>query len=130
MKINEPSILAEVTAAFERYETALIANDVATLDELFWDNANTIRYGVTEILYGYDEIKAFRAGRSPVNLARKLDRTQITTFGEDFATANTLFKREGGTKIGRQSQTWMRTPAGWRVVSAHVSLMDPPAPST
>jgi hypothetical protein len=130
MKINDPEILAEVTAAFERYETALVTNDVATLDELFWDNANTIRYGVTEILYGYDEIKAFRAGRSPVNLARKLDRTQITTFGEDFATANTLFKREGGNKIGRQSQTWMRTPAGWRVVSAHVSLMDPPAPST
>jgi hypothetical protein len=130
MKINDPEILAEVTAAFERYETALVTNDVATLDELFWDNANTIRYGVTEILYGYDEIKAFRAGRSPVNLARKLDRTQITTFGEDFATANTLFRREGGNKIGRQSQTWMRTPAGWRVVSAHVSLMDPPAPST
>jgi hypothetical protein len=130
MKINDPEILAEVTAAFERYETALVTNDVATLDELFWDNANTVRYGVTEILYGYDEIKAFRAGRSPVNLARKLDRTQITTFGEDFATANTLFKREGGNKIGRQSQTWMRTPAGWRVVSAHVSLMDPPAPST
>jgi hypothetical protein len=130
MKINDPETLAEVTAAFERYETALVTNDVATLDELFWDNANTIRYGVTEILYGYDEIKAFRAGRSPVNLARKLDRTQITTFGEDFATANTLFKREGGNKTGRQSQTWMRTPAGWRVVSAHVSLMDPPAPST
>jgi hypothetical protein len=130
MKINDPEILAEVTAAFERYETALVTNDVATLDELFWDNANTVRYGVTEILYGYDEIKAFRAGRSPVNLARKLDRTQITTFGEDFATANTLFKREGGNKTGRQSQTWMRTPAGWRVVSAHVSLMDPPAPST
>jgi hypothetical protein len=130
MKINDPEILAEVTAAFERYETALVTNDVATLDELFWDNANTVRYGVTEILYGYDEIKAFRAGRSPVNLARKLDRTQITTFGEDFATASTLFKREGGNKIGRQSQTWMRTPAGWRVVSAHVSLMDPPAPST
>jgi hypothetical protein len=127
MKINEPSTLAEVTAAFERYEQALIANDVATLDELFWDDANTIRYGVTEVLYGYDEIKAFRAGRSPVNLARKLDRTQITTYGEDFATANTLFKREGGNKIGRQSQTWMRTPEGWRVVSAHVSLMDRPA---
>jgi hypothetical protein len=130
MKINDPETLAEVTAAFERYEQALVTNDVATLDELFWDNANTIRYGVTEILYGYDEIKAFRAGRPPVNLARKLDRTQITTFGEDFATANTLFRREGGNKIGRQSQTWMRTPAGWRVVSAHVSLMDPPVPST
>jgi hypothetical protein len=127
MKINEPNILAEVTAAFERYETALIANDVATLDALFWDDSSTIRYGVTEVLYGYDEIKAFRAGRSPVNLARKLDRTQITTYGEEFATANTLFKREGGNKIGRQSQTWMRTPEGWRVVSAHVSLMDRPA---
>jgi ketosteroid isomerase-like protein len=127
MKINEPNILDEVTKAFERYEQALIANDVAALDELFWDDAKTIRYGVTEILYGYDEIKAFRAGRSPFNLARRLERTQITTFGENFATANTLFRREGGNKIGRQSQTWMRTPAGWRVVSAHVSLMDPPA---
>ncbi len=128
MKINDPKIHAEVSAAFARYEDALVSNDVATLDESFWDSPETIRYGVTEVLYGYDEIKAFRAGRSPAGLARTLQRTQITTYGDDFATANTLFVRQDGTKIGRQSQTWMRTPAGWRVVSAHVSLMDrPPA---
>jgi hypothetical protein len=127
MKINDPKILAEVTAAFERYEKALVTNDVAVLDELFFDDPNTIRYGVIENLYGYEEIKAFRAARSPAGLVRKLDRTKITTYGEDFATANTLFVREGGTKLGRQSQTWVRTPAGWRVVSAHVSLIDKPA---
>ncbi|HMN52032.1 MAG TPA: oxalurate catabolism protein HpxZ [Xanthobacteraceae bacterium] len=126
MKINNSTVLAEVTAAFERYEKALVSNDVAVLDELFWNDPHTIRYGVTENLYGYAEIKSFRAGRSPLNLARKLERTQITTYGNDFATANTLFIRDGGTKIGRQSQTWMRTPAGWKVVAAHVSLMDKP----
>ena len=124
MKINDPKILAEVTAAFERYEKALVTNDVAVLDELFFDDPNTIRYGVGENLYGYDEIKAFRAARSPAGLVRKLDRTRITTYGDDFATANTLFVREGGTKLGRQSQTWIRTASGWRVVSAHVSLID------
>lgn len=127
MKINDPEILAEVVAAFERYEQALISNDVETLDELFFDDPNTIRYGAAENLYGYAEIKAFRAVRSPVGLARKLDRTKITTYGNDFATANTLFEREGSTKLGRQSQTWVRTPAGWRVVSAHVSLIETPA---
>ncbi len=127
MKINDPKILAEVTAAFERYEKALVTNDVATLDELFFDDPNTIRYGIAENLYGYAEIKAFRAARSPAGLARKLDRTRITTYGDDFATANTLFVREGGTKLGRQSQTWVRTQTGWRVVSAHVSLIDKPA---
>jgi len=126
MKINDPKILAEVTAAFERYEKALVTNDVVTLDELFFDDPNTIRYGVAENLYGYEEIKAFRAARSPAGLARKLDRTRITTYGDDFATANTLFVREGGTKLGRQSQTWVRTQTGWRVVSAHVSLIDKP----
>jgi hypothetical protein len=127
MKINDPNVLAEVTAAFERYEKALVTNDVAVLDELFFEDPNTIRYGVMENLYGYDEIKAFRAARSPLNLARKLERTKITSYGEDFATANTLFVREGGTKLGRQSQTWIRTPSGWRVVAAHVSLIDKPA---
>lgn len=127
MKISDPKILAEVTAAFERYEKALVSNDIAVLDELFWNDPATIRYGVTENLYGYDEIKAFRAARSPAGLARKLERTKITTYGEDFATANTLFEREGGTKLGRQSQTWMRTEQGWRVVAAHVSLIDKPA---
>jgi hypothetical protein len=127
MKINDPNVLAEVTAAFERYEKALVTNDVAVLDELFFEDPNTIRYGVMENLYGYEEIKAFRAARSPLNLARKLERTKITSYGEDFATANTLFMREGGAKLGRQSQTWIRTPSGWRVVAAHVSLIDKPA---
>lgn len=127
MKINDPKTLDEVTAAFERYEMALVTNDVAVLDELFFDDPNTVRYGVGENLYGYDEIKAFRAARSPAGLARKLERTKITTYGSDFATANTLFMREGGTKLGRQSQTWVRTGAGWRIVSAHVSLIDRPA---
>jgi ketosteroid isomerase-like protein len=111
-------------AAFERYERALISNDVAALDALFWNDPSTVRYGVGENLYGYDAIKAFRAARSPLNLARKLEKTQITTYGGDFATANTLFVRDGGTKLGRQSQTWMRTADGWKVVSAHVSLID------
>jgi hypothetical protein len=127
MKINDPKTLAEVTAAFERYEKALVTNDVAVLDELFFDDPNTIRYGVAENLYGYGEIRAFRAARSPAGLARKLERTKITTYGDDFATANTLFMREGSTKLGRQSQSWVRTSAGWRVVSAHVSLIDRPA---
>ena len=126
MKINDPKTLDEVTAAFERYEMALVTNDVAVLDELFFDDPNTVRYGVGENLYGYDEIKAFRAARSPAGLARKLERTKITTYGSDYATANTLFIREGGTKLGRQSQTWVRTGAGWRIVSAHVSLIDRP----
>jgi hypothetical protein len=123
VKINDPKIVTEVTEAFERYEKALVSNDVAVLDELFWNDASTIRYGVNENLYGYDEIRAFRAARSPLNLVRKLEKTQITTYGSDFATANTLFVREGGTKLGRQSQTWIRTADGWKVVSAHVSLI-------
>ncbi|HRF08558.1 MAG TPA: oxalurate catabolism protein HpxZ [Xanthobacteraceae bacterium] len=126
MKINDPRVLAEVTAAFERYEKALVSNDVAVLDELFLNDPNTIRYGATENLYGYEEIKSFRAARSPVGLARKLERTAITTYGEDFATANTIFTREGSNKLGRQSQTWMRTPYGWRVIAAHVSLIERP----
>ncbi|GAA0589783.1 oxalurate catabolism protein HpxZ [Craurococcus roseus] len=121
MEINDPEVVAEVTTAFRRYEAALVSNDVAVLDELFWDDPLTIRYGIAENLYGYGEIKAFRAGRSPAGLARELDRTVITTYGRDMATANTLFRRGG--RLGRQSQTWARTPGGWRVVSAHVSLM-------
>ena len=126
MKINDPKIVAEMTEAFERYEKALVTNDVETLDALFWADASTVRYGVGENLYGYDAIKAFRSARSPLNLARKLEKTKITTYGNDFATANTLFVREGGTKLGRQSQTWARTDNGWKVVSAHVSLIDKP----
>jgi hypothetical protein len=123
MEINQPETLAEVTAAFERYEQALVTNDVAVLDELFWDSPVTLRYGVAENLYGIDEIRAFRVGRPAVNLARTVLRTRITTYGRDFATANIEFRREGQPRTGRQSQTWVRFPQGWRVVAAHVSLM-------
>ncbi|MBN8938842.1 MAG: oxalurate catabolism protein HpxZ [Rhizobiales bacterium] len=124
MIINDPEVHAEVSAAFDRYEQALTSNDVATLDALFWASPHTVRYGVTEILHGFDEIAAFRAGRSPVGLERSLERTVITTYGRDMATAATLFRRDSmAGKIGRQMQTWMRTPEGWRVVAAHVSLM-------
>jgi hypothetical protein len=121
--INRPEVVAEVTAAFARYEQALVTNDVAVLDELFWNSPHTLRYGVTENLYGHDAIRAFRAGRSPQGLARAVLKTVITTYGRDFATANIEFQRAGGTNTGRQSQTWMRTPEGWRVVTAHVSLL-------
>jgi hypothetical protein len=124
MEINIAEVLAEVEQAFARYERALVANDVAELDALFWRSPQTLRYGVTENLYGYDEIAAFRAGRSPANLARDLLKTVITTYGRDFATSNAEFRRPTGT--GRQSQTWVRTDEGWRVVAAHVSLL--PAP--
>jgi hypothetical protein len=121
MDINLPEVLAEVTAVFEQYEKALVTNDVEVLDQLFWNSPHTIRYGATENLYGYDAIAQFRAGRSAVGLDRTLSNTVITTYGRDFATANTEFQRAG--KSGRQSQTWMRTSDGWRVVAAHVSFM-------
>lgn len=123
MDINRPEVLTEVTAAFERYEDALVNNKVAVLDELFWDSPHTLRYGATENLYGHDQIRAFRAGRPPAGLARRLLRTVITTYGDSFATANVEFQRENTTRPGRQSQTWIKTPAGWRVVAAHVSLL-------
>lgn len=123
MKINLPEVLAEVTAAFARYETALVSNDVPTLTALFWDSPHTLRYGVTENLYGHAEISAFRSGRSPSGLARSVLKTVITTYGTDFATANIEFQRAGSTALGRQSQTWARMPEGWRVVAAHVSLL-------
>jgi hypothetical protein len=128
MIINDPATLEEMQAVFARYETALVTNDVATLDALFWPTEHTIRYGGGENLYGYGEIQAFRAGRSPAGLARTLERTVITTYGKDFATASTLFRRENAPgKVGRQSQTWMRTPGGWKVVAAHVSVIADPA---
>lgn len=126
MDINIPEVVAEVTAAFQRYEKALIGNDVAVLDELFWNSPQTVRFGVTENLYGYDEIAAFRSQRSPTNLERILINTVITTYGRDFATATTEFQRKTSNKTGRQSQTWMRTEKGWRIVSAHVSLLASP----
>jgi Protein of unknown function (DUF3225) len=128
MEIDLPDVVAEVRAAFDRYETALVTNDVPMLDELFRDDPRTIRYGATEILYGYDEIKSFRAARSPVALGRRISRTVITTFGRDFAVASTLYERPTAPgKIGRQTQTWVKFPEGWRVVVGHVSLMDKPA---
>ena len=125
MEIDLPDVKAEVEAAFTAYEEALVTNDVATLEALFWDDGRTIRYGGGENLYGMDAIRAFRRARSPTGLARQLERTAITTFGRDFATASTLFCRDGqpGT-IGRQMQSWVRFPDGWRVVAAHVSTVD------
>jgi hypothetical protein len=110
---------------FARYEHALVHNQVDVLDELFWPSEHTVRYGVAENLVGIAAIRAFRASRPSQGLARDLQRTVITTYGHDFATAMTEFRREGGNKRGRQSQTWVRLPAGWRVVAAHVSLIDP-----
>ena len=127
MDINLPHVKAEVEAAFALYEKALMANDVDALQSLFWNSDLTIRYGIGENLYGYQEIGSFRAARSPVGLARTTSRTVITTYGVDFATASTLFHRETTPgKVGRQMQTWARTPDGWRVVAAHVSVIDAP----
>lgn len=125
MDIDLPEVVAEVRAAFERYERALVGNDVAELDALFWDDARTLRYGGGENLYGIAAIRAFRAARSPTGLGRTLDGTVITTYGRDMAVASTLFRRETAPgRVGRQMQTWMRTPEGWKVVAAHVSVID------
>ncbi len=123
MIINAPDVLAEVEAAFAAYEQALMANDMKTLDALFWASPEVVRYGVGEMLYGQDEIQAFRKSRSGGSPQRVLTRTVITTFGRDYATANTEFLREGSARIGRQSHAWARLPEGWRIVAAHVSLM-------
>ena len=125
MEIDLPEVVAEVTAAFQRYEKALVTNDVATLDELFRKDSRTIRYGGAEILYGYDEIAAFRAARSPAGLARTLSKTVISTYGRDNGVASTLYYRPTAPgKVGRQMQTWVRFAEGWRVVAAHVSVID------
>lgn len=123
MEINRPQVLAEVNAAFDRYEKALLANDVAALGDLFWNDPRVLRYGPAENLYGYDQIAGFRAARSPLNLERTLVRKVITTFGGDFATANVEFLRPPATAIGRQSQVWVKMPEGWKVVAAHISLL-------
>ncbi len=128
-EVNIPEVVAEVSAEFDRYEAALVANEVETLNSQFWASPTTLRYGMGEILLSYDEISNFRAARSPVGLMRTRRNTRITTFGRDFAVANTEFLRESAPgKVGRQSQTWVRMPEGWRIVSAHVSLIDEPAP--
>jgi hypothetical protein len=125
MDIDLPEVVAQVRTAFERYEQALIANDVAALDAMFHDDPRTIRYGGAENLYGFRAIEAFRAARSPVGLARTLSKTVIATYGRDHAVASTLFRRASAPgKIGRQMQTWVRFEQGWRVVAAHVSLID------
>ena len=129
MSINLPVPHAELSAAFARYEDALVHNKLEVLDELFWASPHTVRYGVGECLRGIDAIRAFRAARPAAGLARRLQNTVITTFGADFGTASTEFRREGSTKLGRQSQTWCRIGGRWVVVAAHVSLMDAPEPA-
>jgi hypothetical protein len=127
MQVDLPEVLAEVSEQFERYEKALVINDVAVLDELFRNDPRTLRYGGGENLYGYKEIMAFRAARPSVGLMRTRDRTVITTYGRDMAVASTLFYRDSAPgKVGRQMQTWVRFPEGWKIVAAHVSLIDEP----
>jgi len=127
MQVDLPDVLAEVTAQFARYEKALVANDVAVLDDLFRADARTLRYGIGENLYGHDAITAFRAARSPVGLMRKTAKTIITTYGRDAAVASTLFYRDSAPgRVGRQMQTWVRFPQGWKIVAAHVSIIDDP----
>jgi hypothetical protein len=124
MEINLPDVKAEVEAAFAGYEAALMANDVDTLQSLFWNSPHTVRYGIGENLHGWEEIGAFRSARSPAGLARVISRTVITTFGRDFATASTLFHRESlPGKVGRQQQSWTRFDDGWHIVAAHVSVI-------
>ncbi|MEO8316986.1 MAG: oxalurate catabolism protein HpxZ [Bradyrhizobium sp.] len=131
MDIDLPDVLAEVTVQFARYEKALVSNDVAVLDELFRSDSRTLRYGIAENLYGYDAIMAFRSARSPVGLMRRTDKTVITTYGRDTAMASTLFFRDNAPgKVGRQMQTWVRFPEGWRIVAAHVSIINEPGSST
>jgi hypothetical protein len=125
MEIDIPEVVADVKEAFDRYEKALVTNDVAVLDEIFRDDPRTIRYGPTENLYGYEEIETFRSARSPAGLMRTLSKTVITTFGNDFAMASTLFHRETTpAKVGRMTQTWVRFDEGWRIVVGHVSVID------
>ena len=131
MEIDLPDVLAEVTAQFQRYEKALVSNDVAVLDELFHRDARTLRYGIGENLYGYSEIASFRAARSPAGLMRRTARTIITSYGRDMAVASTLFYRDTlPGKVGRQMQTWARFAEGWRIVAAHVSVIDEPKVAT
>ncbi|HUY82515.1 MAG TPA: oxalurate catabolism protein HpxZ [Acidobacteriaceae bacterium] len=130
MQVNNPEVVAELAGLYPKYETALVTNDVNTLIAMFWDATEVARFGVTENLHGIEEIKAFRKGRPPVNLARTIERLDIVAFGKDFGSVTLEFSREvnGVTTRGRQSQMWVRMPEGWRIVSAHVSLL--PAAAT
>jgi hypothetical protein len=127
MQVDLPDVLTEVTEQFARYEKALVTNDVAVLDQLFRADSRTLRYGIGENLYGHDAITAFRAARSPAGLMRRTARTVITTYGRDAAVASTLFYRDAAPgKVGRQMQTWVRFSEGWKIVAAHVSIIDEP----
>jgi hypothetical protein len=129
LELNIPEVIAEVSEAFTRYERALVGNDVAALDTLFWNSPHTLRFGIGENLYGYEAIAAFRNGRPPIDLTRQLRNTVILSYGRHLATANTEFQREGSRLTGRQSHVWLRTEAGWRIAAAHVSLMSAPLPN-
>jgi AtzH-like len=123
LEVNIPEVVAELTAAFDAYEEALTQNDIEALNKLFWNSPHTLRYGVRELLYGHAEIAQFRRRRGPVDQRRTLRNRRVTTFGRDFGVANTEYIPHGSDKIGRQSQTWLRTDDGWKIVSAHVSFM-------
>ena len=130
MQVDLPDVLTEVTEQFARYENALVSNDVVVLDQLFRADPRTLRYGVGENLYGHDAIRAFRAARSPIGLGRRTDKTVITTYGRDIAVASTLFYRDSlPGRVGRQMQTCVRFAEGWRIVAAHVSIIDEPRSS-
>lgn len=125
MEVNIPEVLAEVTAIFEAYEAAFVANDTDELARLFWQDGRVVRLGIADMQHGPEELAAFRRDFVAVDLPRDLDRTVITTFGRDFATAATLFRRASAPgKLGRQMQTWVRFPDGWKVAAAHVSIVD------
>jgi len=125
MRINDPAIVTELQALYAKYEAALMANDAETLTRMFWTSPHAMRFGITENLYGIEKIEAFRKGRSPANLARTVRRLDIVTFGRDFGSVTLEFERtvNGKTISGRQSQVWVRFPEGWRIVSAHVSVL-------
>jgi hypothetical protein len=125
MQVNDPEIVAELQALYPKYEAALMANDAETLTQMFWASPHAMRFGVTENLYGIEEIEAFRKSRPSTNLARTVRRLDIVTFGRDFGSVTLEFERTANGKIisGRQSQVWVRLPEGWRIVAAHVSVL-------
>lgn len=120
-QVNLPDVVAQVVEVFGRYERALIANDVAVLEELFWDDPRTVRYGIDEEHVGHDAISGYRRSQAVASPPRELRNTMVTTFGTALATVDTEFVPHGSDAVGRQSQTWIRTADGWRVASAHVS---------
>lgn len=126
MDLNIPEIVAEVRAAFEGFERAMESNNTNAMDQMFWNSPHTVRYGLGENLYGIKAIRSYRRGRPSMDLDRELGRTEITTFGEDYATASTLYRRRKSGKTGRQMQTWIRTQDGWRIAASHVSFLDFP----